>query len=78
MTSESSPIPKTQEHEAPSTTQEPDGKRSKREWLAYHGARHTRVGTDFQVAILPVAHPHETSTEKTDSDEKPASQEETS
>eukprot|EP00526_Cylindrotheca_closterium_P025575 CAMPEP_0113603322 /NCGR_PEP_ID=MMETSP0017_2-20120614/1216_1 /TAXON_ID=2856 /ORGANISM="Cylindrotheca closterium" /LENGTH=74 /DNA_ID=CAMNT_0000511705 /DNA_START=44 /DNA_END=268 /DNA_ORIENTATION=+ /assembly_acc=CAM_ASM_000147 len=28
-------------------------KRSKREWLAYHGAKHTRVGDEFQVASLP-------------------------
>ncbi|KAL3916733.1 MAG: hypothetical protein SGARI_007893 [Bacillariaceae sp.] len=28
-------------------------KRAKREWLAFHGVKHTRVGTDFQVAALP-------------------------
>lgn len=32
----------------------PNGKRSKREWLAYHGTKHTRVGAEFQVATLPV------------------------
>jgi hypothetical protein len=30
-----------------------DAKRSKREWLAYRGVRHTRVGTGFQVSALP-------------------------
>ena len=28
-------------------------KRPKREWLAFHGVKHTRVGADFQVASLP-------------------------
>ena len=28
-------------------------KRMKREWLAFRGTRHTRVGDDFQVAALP-------------------------
>ena len=32
----------------------PNGKRSKREWLAYHGTKHSRVGDEFQVASLPV------------------------
>lgn len=35
-------------------TGSPSGKRSKREWLAYHGTKYTRVGADFQVASLPV------------------------
>ena len=30
-----------------------DGKRSKRDWLAFHGTRHTRVGADYQVTSLP-------------------------
>ncbi len=28
-------------------------KRGKREWLSFRGARHTRVGEDYQVASLP-------------------------
>ena len=28
-------------------------KRVKREWLAFRGNRHTRVGDDYQVAVLP-------------------------
>jgi hypothetical protein len=30
-------------------------KRTKKEWLAYRGVKHTRVGNDFQCAILPSA-----------------------
>ena len=35
------------------TTSRRDSKRSKREWLVYRGERHTRVGGDYQVAVLP-------------------------
>ena len=38
---------------SPNNTETPEAKRPKREWLAFHGARHTRVGADFQVASLP-------------------------
>ncbi len=30
-----------------------NAKRGKREWLSFRGARHTRVGEDYQVASLP-------------------------
>ena len=35
----------------PST--EPQAKRTKKEWLAFKGAKHTRVGEEFQVSALP-------------------------
>jgi hypothetical protein len=28
-------------------------KRPKREWLAFHGVKHSRVGAEYQVAVLP-------------------------
>lgn len=41
-------------------------KRPKREWLSFHGIKHTRVGAEFQVTSLPTVEPkasHEDSTE---------------
>jgi hypothetical protein len=44
-------------------------KRSRKEptkqWMAYSGARHTRVGNDFQVALLPSPSPVAASTSTT-------------
>ncbi len=34
--------------------EEPSAKRTKKEWLAFVGTKHTRVGDDFQVLSLPV------------------------
>eukprot|EP00980_Cylindrotheca_fusiformis_P004918 scaffold1049_cov108-Cylindrotheca_fusiformis.AAC.3 len=31
----------------------PSSKRNKKEWLAFRGSKHTRVGTDFQVTLFP-------------------------
>lgn len=45
--------PNTHKRHQVSIMGSPSGKRSKREWLAYHGAKHTRVGEGFQVTILP-------------------------
>jgi hypothetical protein len=35
------------------TVEEFPPKRPKREWLAFHGVKHTRVGSEYQVTILP-------------------------
>lgn len=43
----------TPRHDLPENAEEPDNKRSKTEWLAFHGRRHTRVGKEFQVTALP-------------------------
>ncbi|KAG7348451.1 hypothetical protein IV203_017156 [Nitzschia inconspicua] len=40
-------------------------KRSKREWLAFHGVKHSRVGSDYQVAVLPSIEKKEAVDEKT-------------
>jgi hypothetical protein len=40
-------------HPPPESKEEPESKRNKRDWLAFHGTRRTRVGDDFQVAALP-------------------------
>jgi hypothetical protein len=40
------------DNEAKSST-EPKAKRTKKEWLVFKGAKHTRVGDDFQVSALP-------------------------
>lgn len=49
------PPPKrdSEEHDHGSSSSISNSKRSKREWMAYNGARHTRVGADYQVAALP-------------------------
>jgi hypothetical protein len=49
-------------------TRSPAGKRSKREWLAFKGTKHSRVGNDFQVTALPS--PNDDDTDKKD-DHKP-------
>ena len=38
----------------PPRKEEPSAKRTKKEWLAFVGTKHTRVGDDFQVLSLPV------------------------
>ncbi|KAG7369159.1 hypothetical protein IV203_031902 [Nitzschia inconspicua] len=40
-------------------------KRSKREWLAFHGVKHSRVGSDYQVAVLPSIEKKEAAGEQT-------------
>lgn len=41
------------QHEPPQIADEPESKRNKHEWLAFHGKKQTRVGADFQVTALP-------------------------
>lgn len=51
-------------------TGSPSGKRSKKEWLAYHGTKQTRVGDEFQVASLPVPEKDEKGTDSKTEEEK--------
>ena len=44
----------TTEFTQPPRKEEPSAKRTKKEWLAFVGTKHTRVGDDFQVLSLPV------------------------
>ena len=37
----------------------PSGKRNKRDWLAFSGVKHTRVGDAFQVTALPTPKPND-------------------
>lgn len=74
MADESVPITESaHKREQKDLTGSPSGKRNKREWLAFHGTKQTRVGNDFQVTLFPTP-PHrdekKEASEPSKSDEK--------
>jgi hypothetical protein len=57
------------ERESDEHTSSPSGKRNKREWLAFRGTKHTRVGNDFQVTTFPTP-PHQDEKKANDAEPK--------
>jgi hypothetical protein len=50
-------LPRDSANQASSSSSKRSRKEPTKQWMAYSGARHTRVGNDFQVALLPSPSP---------------------